>query len=124
MPRDIIAKYQSHCFKCNGSIAPGTLIEYERGRGSWHKVCPAIGVPAAKPPTQELQAVFAFLDFLRTNDLVICDATIGLIPLEDDPSHEAILTRYFEINRMSEEDRRATLEDVRLMGGTETWGCE
>lgn len=43
----LVAKFQSRCTRCAGTIARGTSIQYEKGVGSWHEVCPAKGAPKA-----------------------------------------------------------------------------
>lgn len=50
MARQMIAQYQSQCGKCGKTIVRGTSINYARGAGSWHVVCPeAAPAPAAAP---------------------------------------------------------------------------
>jgi hypothetical protein len=43
------AQFRSQCVKCGGLITPGTEIEYKRGAGSWHTVCPEKQAEAPVP---------------------------------------------------------------------------
>jgi hypothetical protein len=43
------AQFRSRCVKCSGLITPGTEIEYKRGHGSWHAVCPEKQAEAPLP---------------------------------------------------------------------------
>lgn len=43
----MFASFAGRCVKCGGAIFPGDSIEWIRGEGAWHRVCP----PAAATPT-------------------------------------------------------------------------